>query len=80
MNPVDWKVQDLGIIVQSYPAIIGSDLAGIVEAVGENVEVFFPFSAPPLLQNNLLHFIKEFTHANYCQRTKSVGLFYTIWT
>lgn len=37
LNPVDWKVQKLGILVGDYPTILGNDLAGVVEEVGEGV-------------------------------------------
>lgn len=37
LNPVDWKIQTLGIFVKKYPVILGIDAAGIVKAVGEGV-------------------------------------------
>ncbi|KAG1823602.1 GroES-like protein [Suillus subaureus] len=42
LNPVDWKIKDTGILglVTHYPAVLGSDIAGIVEEVGEGVENF----------------------------------------
>ncbi|KAJ7783229.1 chaperonin 10-like protein [Mycena metata] len=40
LNPVDWKIQAYGIFVDEYPAVLGSDIAGEVEAVGEGVEKF----------------------------------------
>lgn len=40
LNPVDWKIQKYGIFVEDYPAIIGTDVAGIVEEVGEGVGTF----------------------------------------
>ncbi|MCJ1318506.1 hypothetical protein MMC15_003836 [Xylographa vitiligo] len=43
LNPVDWYQRDLGFPpVPSYPAVIGSDVAGIVAKVGSNV-----FDVPP---------------------------------
>ncbi|KAJ2977616.1 hypothetical protein NUW54_g11398 [Trametes sanguinea] len=42
LNPLDWKIQALGIIVQDYPAVIGIDAAGVVEAVGDGVETWKP--------------------------------------
>ena len=39
-NPVDWKIQDYGLFVRSWPTILGSDVCGIVEAVGEGVTHF----------------------------------------
>lgn len=37
INPVDWKQQDLDIMIPSYPSIIGCDVAGVVEEVGSSV-------------------------------------------
>jgi NADPH:quinone reductase-like Zn-dependent oxidoreductase len=37
INPVDWKMRDYDAFIQSYPAILGSDAAGKVVAVGRNV-------------------------------------------
>ncbi|KAI0635565.1 GroES-like protein [Trametes polyzona] len=42
LNALDWKIQVAGIIVKQYPAVIGIDAAGIVEAVGEGVRAFKP--------------------------------------
>jgi len=38
VNPVDWKIQEYGIFLQFYPNILGTDIAGTVEAVGEGVK------------------------------------------
>ncbi|KLO11437.1 GroES-like protein [Schizopora paradoxa] len=41
LNPVDWKVPVYKLpYVQDYPAILGSDTAGTVEALGEGVTSF----------------------------------------
>ncbi|KZP06130.1 GroES-like protein, partial [Athelia psychrophila] len=40
LNPVDWKIQKYGFAVETFPAIIGLDFAGTVEAVGEGVTAF----------------------------------------
>ena len=39
-NPVDWKIQDDGRFITEYPNILGSDIAGTVEAVGPDVKLF----------------------------------------
>ncbi|KIL86274.1 hypothetical protein FAVG1_10672 [Fusarium avenaceum] len=39
-NPVDWKVQSLGILIDNFPTILGSDLSGTVVSVGPNVTRF----------------------------------------
>ncbi|KZP32286.1 GroES-like protein [Athelia psychrophila] len=40
LNPVDWKIQKHGFAVEHFPSIIGMDLAGTVEEVGEGVTAF----------------------------------------
>ena len=37
LNPVDWKIQAFDFFIKEYPAILGTDAAGIVKAVGEGV-------------------------------------------
>lgn len=39
-NPVDWKMQDRGYFIESYPTILGSDVAGTVEGAGSSVSHF----------------------------------------
>lgn len=40
LNPVDWGIQAFGILVERYPAILGEDVAGTVEEVGDGVTKF----------------------------------------
>ncbi|KAF8705408.1 Alcohol dehydrogenase GroES-like domain, partial [Rhizoctonia solani] len=40
INPVDWKIIDYGIFLENFPAVLGSDGAGVVEAVGPEVTDF----------------------------------------
>lgn len=40
LNPVDWKIQQTGYFVTEYPAVLGTDSAGVVVAVGEGVSKF----------------------------------------
>ncbi|CAE6444731.1 unnamed protein product [Rhizoctonia solani] len=42
VNPADWKIQDYGIFIEEFPAVLGSDGAGIIEAVGPEVTNFKP--------------------------------------
>lgn len=37
INPVDWKMRDYNFFLPEYPAILGSDAAGVIAAVGPNV-------------------------------------------
>ena len=37
INPVDWLVRDLGVIVKKWPTILGLDVAGEVAEVGSDV-------------------------------------------
>lgn len=39
-NPADFVVQKLGIIVDVFPAILGCDMAGVVEEVGSGIMEF----------------------------------------
>lgn len=40
VNPVDWKIQDSGYFIKDYPNILGTDVAGTVDSVGEDVTRF----------------------------------------
>ncbi|KAG6840149.1 hypothetical protein C0991_008586, partial [Blastosporella zonata] len=42
LNPVDWKIQKYGIFLQEsdYPALVGTDIAGVVEEIGEGASGF----------------------------------------
>ncbi|KAG1844071.1 chaperonin 10-like protein [Suillus subalutaceus] len=40
LNPVDYKIKYTGMIVTDYPTVLGTDITGIVEEVGEGVDNF----------------------------------------
>jgi NADPH:quinone reductase-like Zn-dependent oxidoreductase len=40
LNPVDYKAKDTGMFVTHYPAVLGRDIAGIVEEIGDGVDNF----------------------------------------
>lgn len=40
LNPFDWKIQKYGIFVETFPAILGSDVAGEISGLGEGVSGF----------------------------------------
>lgn len=37
LNPVDYKMQDFGLFIEHYPTVLGCDVAGVVEEIGEGV-------------------------------------------
>jgi NADPH:quinone reductase-like Zn-dependent oxidoreductase len=39
-NPVDWKTQEDGMVVASYPVILGSDVCGEVISIGSGIQHF----------------------------------------
>ena len=40
LAPIDWAISALGVLVENYPVIIGEDVAGTVEDIGEGVTRF----------------------------------------
>jgi len=40
VNPFDWIVQAAGVIIDTFPKIIGEDVAGTITAIGADVENF----------------------------------------
>lgn len=40
VNPLDWKRQKFGVMVDTWPIVLGIDAAGIVDSVGESVMDF----------------------------------------
>lgn len=40
INPVDWKIRDYKVFIKDYPAVLGSDAAGEIAAVGSGVTNF----------------------------------------
>ena len=37
INPVDWKIQDVGFFIEKFPNILGEDVAGEIVEVGDGV-------------------------------------------
>jgi NADPH:quinone reductase-like Zn-dependent oxidoreductase len=54
LNPVDYKIKDIGLFIDHYPAVLGTDIAGIVEELGEGVENFR--KGDRVLDNSFLKF------------------------
>ncbi|KAJ7508956.1 GroES-like protein [Mycena galericulata] len=40
LNPIDWKQQKFGWYIEKWPAVVGFDIAGDVEELGEGVQGF----------------------------------------
>ncbi|KAI5270097.1 hypothetical protein E4T47_06493 [Aureobasidium subglaciale] len=40
INPIDWKVRDYGWLINSWPMVLGCDVAGVVTEVGNSVHIF----------------------------------------
>ncbi|KAH7334807.1 chaperonin 10-like protein [Rhizoctonia solani] len=40
VNPVDWKIQDYGLFIEKFPAVLGTDGAGVIEAIGPEAKAF----------------------------------------
>jgi NADPH:quinone reductase-like Zn-dependent oxidoreductase len=40
LNPLDWKSRTFGVMVESFPAVLGADAAGVIDSVGESVKDF----------------------------------------
>ena len=40
LNPATWKIHIYGLLIEEFPAILGLDLEGDVEEVGEGVTTF----------------------------------------
>ncbi|KAJ7617619.1 GroES-like protein [Mycena polygramma] len=40
LNPMNWAQREMDFFIKEYPAVIGADIAGVVDAVGDGVEGF----------------------------------------
>lgn len=40
LNPLNWLQHDVDFLVDGYPAVLGNDIAGVVEALGDGVQGF----------------------------------------
>jgi NADPH:quinone reductase-like Zn-dependent oxidoreductase len=40
LTGLDFKARNFGVMIQSYPAVLGIDAAGIIDSVGESVKDF----------------------------------------
>jgi len=65
INPVDWKVRDLGFFHSKWPAILGSDAAGTVAAVGSDVQGSFEVGERVFFQGIIGRY-ESCTFQQYC--------------
>ncbi|KAJ7605101.1 chaperonin 10-like protein [Roridomyces roridus] len=40
LNPINWKQRAFNVLVDEYPVVLGSDVAGVVEQVSEDAQGF----------------------------------------
>ena len=40
LNPIDWKIRKYGVYVDTFPSVLGVDIAGEVMELGEGVSQF----------------------------------------
>jgi NADPH:quinone reductase-like Zn-dependent oxidoreductase len=40
LNPGNWKQREYDVVIDEYPAVLGCDVAGVVEELGEGAEGF----------------------------------------
>jgi len=76
LNPVDWKIKKYGIFIEEFPAILGGDIAGDVEELGEGVSEFKKgdrvYAGCFLLSSNSLFFFFTFT-ALFMDNLRMIG-------
>ena len=60
INPLDWKQLASGIMVEEWPAVLGIDGAGVVEAVGSGGESLL-FFCHFLFQENAFRWCFDLT-------------------
>jgi NADPH:quinone reductase-like Zn-dependent oxidoreductase len=40
LNPMNWGQREMDFFISGYPAVIGADIVGVVDEVGEGVDGF----------------------------------------
>ncbi|KAJ6560432.1 GroES-like protein [Mycena capillaripes] len=40
LNPINWKEREFNVLIDEYPVVLGHDVAGVVEELGEGVDSF----------------------------------------
>ncbi|KAI0717132.1 GroES-like protein [Earliella scabrosa] len=65
LNPLDWKIQAYGLIVEKYPAILGFDGSGTVVEVGKDVTSFAV--GDRVIVQGWYDAVKQSTHGTFLQ-------------
>ncbi len=70
LNPVDWKIQVYGYFIQDFPAVLGTDAAGVVKELGEGVTSFAIGDKVYVYFNPNLNLLSRLTHNVYTAFTR----------
>lgn len=71
INPADWKFRDLDAFIPAYPAVLGSDAAGEIVAVGADVRNFAT-GERVFFQGMLERGFQSATFQQYCKMPASL--------
>ena len=55
LNGLDWKQRDFGILVESWPHVLGIEGAGVIDSVGSNVQHLQPGDEVMCWESGMAH-------------------------